>query len=427
MRKLAANGYTAAAVEDALRAQTGRYSTRYDLLDSDLSYVLDLTPYVESATVSVDTTRAIMGGLDLTLTPDSDLPSDLVSGLWQYTVKVWWQVLMPDGGAAEFPLGVYVWGRPDRTVAGHRDRVSTGVEEQWSLTLGDLGHWLDLSGPGPGGFKVKPDDLVTDQIVRVLRRAGFRDMSGIRPSTHRAGSYYTWSIVRNTVAIPWEKDAAHPFGISITSDSTTPETWRTVLTDLTESIGYDEVWFDGDGAPQAAPSRALQRAEPDALFDTKEDGITLAFGVGHDWAHIANRVFCRTQRKSGDLMYGMADANKLVPNHPLAQRQTGRYVDLALDVKVSPAVSALEARARSILLRRLSTFQIADLTTMVWPAAEPFDVVGVSYDGDPEFDTDVSPAGPKNFHVTGYSTALRTRGDDEGTTEWNLRRTVQAT
>lgn len=430
MRSLATDAYTAAQVEAALHAATGRFSCRFDLLDDDLNYVADLSPWVRAADLDVDTERPIKGGLNLTLAPDSDLPvDDLATALWRYCVKPWWQVVMDDGGVAAYPLGVFSWVKPDRAVEGQRDQAHGGVVQEWTAKLGDLGHWIDLSGPGPGGFKVVPSDLVTDVIVRVLKRLGFRDMSGVKHSTQKAGSYYTWSLVRNTTARPWRVDAAHPYGISITSNTTVPETWRTVLGDLTDAIGYDEVWFNGDGVPQVGPARALQRTDPDKVYDTEKDqGLILSMGASHEWSRIANRVFCRAQRKSGTLYYGMADADKVVPGHPLSHGVTNRYVDLVVDVPATASASALEAQARSILLKRLATFQVVELEAMIWPVHEPFDVVGLAFSGDDEFDAPAiggSSGGEFMFHQASYRATLRADDDSEGRMTHQLHRTVQ--
>lgn len=417
MRTLATGDYTAAQVEAALRDGFGVDTVEFKVLDRDLNDIADLTDNVAAARVDMNIDRTIKGSLTLDVVPH-DIPddvSDLDTAWFTYYLQPWWLILMPDGGWARFPLGVFVWNPPDRDVDG--DTADGDRGDTWHLVLGDRCHDLDTSGPGPGGHKVAPDEKVTDAVKRVLRRAGITDTTGIVDSDETAGAWYTWTLVRNKRAVP----APHaPFGVRITSEDTQPETWLTVAEDLLDSIGYTSVWFDGDGRPRAQPHAVLSKASPEVTYTTGQDGVVLRPQRSkHNPARIANRVFCRAQRRNGDLLYGMADLDDVVPGHPLSHGVIDRYIDAVEDVHVAPSKSALDARARKKLLQRISTYQTFTLDTMAWPVHEAFDTVGVSIAGDTELD------GENVFHERRWSMVLRSRGGDEGTMTHDLARLVQ--
>lgn len=411
------HSYTAAQVEAALRDGAGTYTTEFRLLDVDLNHIADLTPNVIEAVVESNVDRTVKGSLTLDLVPH-DMPAeapDLATAWFAYYVQPWWLLRMPDGGWARFPMGVFVWRPPDRDIEG--DTADGDSGDTWHVVLGDRCHDLDMSGPGPGGHKVTPDEKVTDAVKRVLRRAGITDTDGIVDSDELTNAWLTWSLVRDrkTVRAP-----RMPYGVRVASEDTHPETWLSIAEDLLDSIGYTSVWFDGDGKPRADPVAVLSRAAADVVYDTSEEGVVLRpQRTEHDPGRVANRVFCRAQRRNGDLLYGMADLDDVVPGHPLSKGVIDRYIDVVVDVDIAPSKSALEARARKKLLGRVSTYQTQELETLAWPVHEAFDVVGVSIAGDSEFG-DLAL-----LHERSWSMVLRSDGRKEGTMEHRLSRLVQ--
>lgn len=417
MRTLASGVYTADQVEARLRSASGADSAEFWVLDQDMNKIGDLTENVTAATVDVDVDRAVKGSLTLSVVPH-DLPDidDFRTAWFRYYIQPWWLLTMGDGGTARWPMGVYLWHPPDRAITG---RTADGdSDEEWALTLGDRTHDLDMTGPGAGpGFKATPEELVTDVVRRVLVRAGITDTDGIAPSTEAAGAYYTWSLVRDRVRIP---HSLSPTGKRIVTDDTEPETWLSIADQLLDSIGYSSLWFDADGHPRAQPASILDRTAPTVVYDTAADGVVLRpQNTKHDPSRLANRVWCRAQRRNGTLLAGKADADDVVPGHPLSQGVIGRYIDVVEDVKIAPSKPALEARARKKLLKRLATYETFSLDTLAWPAHEAFDIVGVRLDDDPEFGEQAT------FHERSWSMTLRSQGEDEGTMTHDLSRLIQ--
>lgn len=395
MRTLATGNYTHDQVAAQLRASTATVATRYELLDRDLNTAGDITSSVIDGQVTVNADRVIKGSLDLTLRPIEDLRG----ALFQYHIKPWHRIRMPDGGWAEHPLGVFVWVDPSRDVDG--PATGGGVLEEWAVTLGDRGHHLDTTGPGPSGFRGLIDDQVTDVVAAALRRAGIVDTSGVQPSGETLSENLTWTMTRNTVRGRHTRRGGQLRAGVLLDSSTTPESMGGIADDLLDGIGYYTVWFDGDGVPQGTPARDLATTDPDITYDSSTDSVILSPSQSeHDPGNIANRVFVRSQNNVGTLQAGFADLDTVIPGHPLSQGVIGRYIDATVDDQIGGGQAGRDRRARRELYRRLSTYQTFTLETLPWPAHEAFDVVEVRIDGDPEFGDGAV------FHERGWSLEL---------------------
>ena len=382
MRTLTTDAYTAAEVEAQLRSDNPVYQARFELLDRNLDVVDDISDYVLSATRTFDSTRAIKGSLALSMRPNDDL----ADALFRYRVKAWFGVRMGDGGFAEYPQGVYLWQQPDRDLDG----VSA---ETWEVTLGDLSHVLDLTGPGLTPFQLTRGVELTTGIRNALLSAGFEDLSGVTPSEQTSTDTLTWSIRRNSVS----RQTRTPRGRTTTQIkyNTTVTTWQDIVNQLCDGLGYYDVWFDPDGLPIAEPAANLQTATAEHTYATADDGIMLVpVQIERDPADIANRVFARsksTQPAGGGnadapLTVGVADANTILPGHPLSQAKIGLYVDLVVDNDVAATQQALDAQARKVLQERITSYERVTTPSLAWPAHEGYDLIGVTFDGDRDLD-----------------------------------------
>ena len=444
MRSLATDRYTAAEVETQLRASTAAYTSRFELLDTANGTVGDISESVVSATRTWDGTRPIKGSLQLAMIPDDDL----ADALFRYRVKPWFGLQMPDGGVAEYPQGVYLWSSPSRDLDG----VSA---EMWDLTLGDLGHTLDLQGPGLTAFKVTRGSLLTDGIRRVLEAAGFADFSRLVPSTVVSADDLSFSMSRNMVGrgtgggrhfsfggglSQWRANA--PTAPDNAADggpqySTNVETWMSIIGALSDGLGYDDLWFDAVGLPVVAPAADLSTAAAQVTYDTGADAVLLPpVGLEPDLSQIANRVYARsksrrpagqTQGTSGDdttsapLAVGVADANDLLPGHPLSEAVIGFYVDQVVTNDVTVGQEQLDAQARRNLYWRITSYETVDLSTLAWPVHDGYEQVAVRFAGDRQLDT------PGLFLEDQHSLVIRADGKGTGTMKHRLRRITAAT
>lgn len=409
MRSLRTADYTAAEVEAQLRAPACQYTARFEVLDRHNHHAGDLDGVVYGATVAFESEDAIQGSLDLELLPDDQL----ADALFTLRLQPWFGVVMPDGGTAEYPQGVYVWTDPDREI-----HTAASGQDVWKVSLPDLGWVLEMGGPGTQAFRLDPGDAYTDGIRRALRRAGFDDVSGVVGSDDElVKRMLSWSRRRNI------DFRVMPSGRWNVDTDTTPETWRTIIGDLTDALGYDHLWFDAVGQPRAAPHVDLATADPDVIYRSETDGILLTpIEVTHDLARAANRVFCAARARRGDFNHvGEADLNDILPDHPLAERNHGTYIDLDIDVPAAQARHGLDRQARRILFRRLGVLEEVSTPSLAWPVHEAYDLVGVQVEEDERFGT------LTKFNEVSWDLTMRTEGEGVGTMNHRLRKIAQTT
>lgn len=392
-----AGRYTAGQVEAQLRSAAAAVGVRYELLDRDLAPVGDITAAVAgTGRVESNTAQAIIGALDLTLEPVDELRAMA----FRAHIKPHWQLRMPDGGLVEWPMGVFVWNTPARS--------ELTTSELWTVTLGDRTHILDVAGPGPKGFTAFEGDVVTDLIAKVLRLAGITDTSGIVPSDDELAEGKSWQFVTKRTAARrrrefleklWEAEdrpaakrrlrrqlaEARRRAPDVESSATS---WLTILTELHDAIGYAAPWFDADGVYQARPARDLAADDPDLVLATDPDGLLVSVETQVDLTEIANRVHLRGENARDVQIGAVADANDVVPGHPLSEAVIGFYIDHADDDPVAPSPAALKRRARRMLLEKLSAFETASTPSIAWPVHEPGDLIALRVDGDPDLATE---------------------------------------
>lgn len=400
MRPLATGGFTDEQLADQLRSGSANYGCRFEILDPNFDVIDQLEPgVVFDAAVEVNVDQAIRGSMDLKMLPAETL-RDRLFRRW---IKPWFQLDMPDGKIAEWPQGVYVWTVPDR------DLPALGQEE-WSITLGDQLHVLDLAGPGRPGFTVTSGQRVTDAIRRALKAAGIVDTSGIvesddivdepktwvfvtpRTTARRQREYYETLLERTTgsSAASVAKRAEYRRQINrlkeLAPDADNQRvSWLAILEDLHDSIGYDPPWFDSEGRYRATPADDLATATADHVLETGEDSILLDINTGHELDKVANRVFVKGENAKIVNKLAVADANTLFPNHPLCEKRIGFHRDAYVEDRVATNHAALERRAKRELRDALLVHESADATSLAWPTHDAFDVVGARWDGDHEF------------------------------------------
>lgn len=383
-----AGRYTPAQVEAQLRSAAAAVGVRYELLDRDLNSAGDLTT-VTDGRVESNGGQAIIGALDVTLEPVDEL-RDMA---FRAHVKPWWQLRMPDGGTVEWPMGVYVWNTPARSVAPEA--------ELWKATMGDRTHLLDVAGPGPAGFTGFADDRITDLIRRVLDRVGM-PADGVADTDDELAEGKSWQFVTKRNAARrrreyleglWEaeqrpgpkralaRQLAEARRRAPDIESSTVS-WLTILSELHDAAGFAPPWFDADGVYQARPHRDLAADDADLLLATDPDGLLVSVETQVDLTAIANRVHLRGENARNAQIGGSADANDVVPGHPLSEGVIGFFIDYADDDPVAGSPEALARRARRTLLEKLAGFETASTPSIAWPTHEPGDLIALRVDDD---------------------------------------------
>lgn len=431
MRDLATGRYTADQVEAALRAPSAQYGCRFEILGPGLDKIDDLEVGpggVVDAAVEVNVDQAIKGSMDLRMLPVEDLRDRTFTR----RVKPWFRLMMPDGGWAEWPQGVFVWGIPDR------DLVGVGQEE-WSITLGDQLQILDLAGPGARGFTVHTGNGVTDAIKRCLRRAGFDDTSGVvdsddefdeaktwvfstpRTRARRQREFYEALLGQNAGASAQARAIRYaieqrlvPLREKAPDADNDRVSWLEIIEDCCDAIGYSSPWFDGDGICRVEPHQNLTTVDPDHVVATDPDGLLLTAATSHELDRVKNRFFLKSENARVQNRLAVVDADELMPNHPLCASKIGFHIDGHEIDRVAPSHAALVKRARKRLFQALSTYETVDVNTLAWPVHEAFDVVGFRWDNDPDYEV------RQVFHQRRHTLDLFT-----GEMARNLRRVYQ--
>lgn len=357
-RSLATGAYTEAQIAAQFRSSTARHGRRFEILDNADNFVSDLTT-VQAATVDYDVDTKIVGGLSLTMLPEPTL----VGKFLQRRIRPWYRLGMPDGGIAEWPMGIYPWTRPKRSL------TKKGVEV-WTIQLGDKLHLLDLAGPGIDGFRAPAGALVRDVLAYLLLRVGITDTSGI---------------VQSTVTIPTDT-VWSPWGRKDTSGQTDPKTLLDIAAQLHNWMGIYGPYIDWTGRYRATSVPDLSSAKPTVTYATTADSILQSFDADDDLSKLANRVIVNaTQTTIWFAGSYAADADVLYPGHPASHAVTGFYIDKVVDDSVAISNADLQRRGDAELHQALSWYETPTVATLANPAQEPFDVIGLQWDGDTDY------------------------------------------
>jgi hypothetical protein len=374
VRTLATGNYTHAQVEEQLRAGAGEISWRFEVLNNALVWLFDLPfldptdPREDSGVVDVEiennADRDITGSCRLTMLADDRLRDQM----FRRKIRPYLGIGMPDGGTAEFSMGVYVWGKPSRSVP------VIGTEE-WEITLWDQMHVLAAGGPDLTGFTLPVGALKTDGIKLIYALNGFTDHSRIVPSLSPVPAEMTWTLAELT-----GKDTAR--GIM---------TWADILRMLQDGLGYDPPWFDLSGIPVAEPSPDFPTAPIEFSYTSDKDGLIQGpVEIDNETERIANRVRARAT-STGFTAVTDADANRpeLAPNHPMAQRHIGYYLDLEVSNSSASNIFDLQVFANRELFDHLGLYEKVRWSSLVHPGHETFDIPGMQITDDPELDPEV--------------------------------------
>jgi hypothetical protein len=376
-------GYPAEEVESVMRAGNAIWQPRFELYDYVGNLVDSNLQGVTRAKVEWDDTRDIKGSLELDLFADERLRT----AFFRYIVKPYVGIgPMPStGGLAEFPMGRYVWTRPKRIIEG----VIPGASESWTITLGDLSHFLDAAGPGPyEPFIINAGGIVAWYVIGALYRAGFtteRDFSGLTQNETLApnDAWYTHlTTARQNAAGEWRNEGV--------------EKWLNILKDLHQILGWREPEFDNDGVYLGRPDRAWDTDPADVIYDTSDDGVMLEpTTVEPDLSKICNRVSGESDNPDTTAGFGgytnyftpSVDLNWYLPGHPLAQVNHGRYIDHDPPMKGSWASDGEAYDAvRVELFKSLAWFEKATLKRSGFLAQhESAPLIGVVIANDPEY------------------------------------------
>lgn len=335
-----AGPYTTQQINNALLSASTRVGCRFEILDQYGSpaagIILETLTGPPSAAVAGgilnavcdwDATRAVRKTLSLKLFP----VAGLLGVPFQYWVRPWFQVGMPDGGLCELNMGTYLWVEPQRSVQqiGALNNV-----EVWDVTMGDHQHLLDAQGPASGGLTLSGS--VAQTIASLLAQyAGATDTSRISdPGKTLASSLFystsptpfgaisvqvdpvaalrqhlvaLYDLFRNlapNTPVPPNPPAAS--AVFAAAGSASPTTINKMLDDLMYEYGFDVGYFDFNDVYVARLVDDLTTVSPSIVYTAETlthpsgwaPGSRLDVITGHadiqvDSGQVANIVYVR--------------------------------------------------------------------------------------------------------------------------------------
>lgn len=341
MKSLAVNGYTAPQVLAALRGITGVRTVdfRYELLTSAGAVIKTLTN-VKKDTGSIDNNsdQAIIRTGKLTVVEDGTI------NYMSNRVKFYMRLLMPGGGWAEWPLGVFLMTTPTK-----------GVDASGALTRQIEAYDLTLAlqtDKVPSRYYVAANAKYTDAIAELL--AG---------TVGLLGSNITTSATVLPAAKEW--------------DPGTPK--YDIVTDLTKALNYNNIWFDGNGVAQVTPwidpntRTAGYDYSTDAYSVITSDGAqqTLdTFKIPNSWVfYVSNpdRPALRVTRQN------VAAAS------PLSIANRGQTITDYVQIDDAPDLFVLGSIADQKVYDATLIYDIVEFNTALMPMHETFECFTINY------------------------------------------------
>jgi hypothetical protein len=335
MLDLARNGYTYKQVQSALHAPNRRLSFRYDLLDKNNNFIRRLDNVI-SASVSHQALANIKRTARFAIADSGDI------NYLTDRIKPWVLLKMPDGGYAEFPLGVFLLSTPPRKVNA-AGAVTRDIEayDQTQVLL---------------------DDKVT---ARYTIAAGTEYIAAISAILTDAGIALQ-NITPSDKVLPADKD--WPPG--------TPK--LQIINNLTSAINYRAIWFDENGYAVVEPYRslAMQASEytykdddESVIFPEVEQSLDL-FSVANAW------VLVVSEPDQPPLVSTYTNAS---PTSPTSTINRGRVIVDYREYEEAADQATLNARAVRLAEEASQVYEHVTMETAIMPMHSHADVLTLEF------------------------------------------------
>ena len=330
MQTLAVSGYTAADVADALTAPARTVAYRYDVVHLDGT--IDPLTVVTAATIDMNALADIKRTAKFTVDDDGTVD------WYADRIRPYWRLKMPDGGWAEWPLGLFVLTSPAKV------HDETGSRRQ--VEAYDLGIVL-VEDLVTDRYVVEAGTVVTDAVETILSDAGLTD------------SYVTGS----DETLPTSRD--WPPGTSR----------REIIDSLLSSINYRSLSFGPNGF---ATSGQYQPPGVRPTGHTYTTAVRSVVGtdvtIGFDLFGVAN-TFVGTVSDPERAPLRSTYVNDAASS-PTSTVSRGRTI---VDYRELEATSqtALDAKVERIAFEASQVYQIVDLQTATMPHHDVGDVLEV--------------------------------------------------
>jgi hypothetical protein len=340
VQSLAVNGYVSGDVLTALRGVQGRreWQFRYELMSSLNVKVSDLTN-VLSGSVAHDYEAEIKRTGKVTVKDTGTI------NFMSQRIKPWARILMPNGGWAEWPLGVFLLTTPSRKI--DISGANTRDIDAYDATI------------------VLQEDTVTS---RYYVSAGYVVTTAIN-------EILTATVGINAINI-------------VTSALTTPKAmdWDPgtskfqIVNALLDLINYNSIWFDGNGTAQVTPY-----VDPDStssMFDYLDNDVSLILPDASetlDLYKVPNRfVGIVSNPDVGQPVLTSTYTNTSVTS-PISTVNRGRTITDVKNDEVAVNQYVLDAKTQARAVAAASIYDVVEWQSGLMPFHENGDVYNFTY------------------------------------------------
>lgn len=323
MLSLARNGYISSDVDSAFHSVVRKMYFRYDLLDSSNNYKQPLTT-VTGGSISYDTTQQIKRIAKFTVQDDGTI------NYLSNRIKPWARIMMPDGGFAEFPLGVFLLSTPPRQT----DNALVVTRQ------------ID----GYDQLQVLVDDKVLD---RYTVTAGTNYISAVASLLSGAGITQT-NLTATTKTLPTALD--WKMG--------TPK--LDIINALLAAINYRTLWFDENGMAVAQPYVTPDQRAPEYTYQDDANSVMYPqvsqsldlFAVPNKWVCVVTE----TDRSAITSTYTNSNTNS-----PTSTVNRGRTIVKYVTVSTAPDQSSNDTYAQNLAYQDSQVYEQVTFNTAIIP------------------------------------------------------------
>lgn len=362
--------YTYDQVFDVLTSSGSQLRFQYELLDNRNNTKFWLTRSVTSCKVEYDYTAQIKRTAKLSMVEDPLEPIDYVND----RIRPWIGVLMPDGGWADFPQGVFLLNAPKRHYEnGLITRAVDGFDQAKAIAQSTFG----TGDVTIANIVIPAGTLYTDQIMNMLTYASIQQAQISITESQRqtlVDRGYTKSTARRYLqtlkllnARLKQRKAAYGHTLH-------------VIRSLMHEINYEDLWFDGYGVAHVHPYVEPTRDAIDHRYEVGDKSIILpVLDQTLDIADLPNVIVLVVSHPDRPVM--VSKYFNMDPTSPISIPSRGRrvvYFDASLDVA---GQNELDSIAKRLAVNAANIYEQVDLQTMINPMHGNRDIVKLTHPG----------------------------------------------
>lgn len=333
MRSLAVDGYTAAETLAELTRSGRTVGFRYELVDAAGEILGDLDT-VTGGKVENNALAQIKRTAKITLRDEGDV--DYASD----RIRPYYRLRMPDGGWAEWPLGLFLLSSPKRVVGGVANLREVEAYDQGLILAED--RTVDR-------YVIDAGTAYTTAVTDLLDGAGIPNR------------YVTASDATLPAARDW------PAGTPI----------REIVNALLSSINYGSLTFDAEGFAVAKPYQAPADRPSEQTYETGSTSVLVPeLEIDFDLFDVANRWIATTSDPDRDPIRSTYTNEN--PSSPTSTVSRGRTIVDHREVDASSQAS-LDALVARIAFEASQVIEAVDFDTATMPHHADNDVITIEY------------------------------------------------